>query len=113
VSAVFLQGDKLRGLGIKRDGRVLDVSKDNLRLNLRIQHPDYVCDAGGIRSGRPDALSAGNYQGRDGRRGGGGRCFLRESKNRRGEKHSVLEAGSRYFAAVQHTRASNPRFKFQ
>ncbi len=48
-SAVFLHGDKLHGVGIIRNGRVLDVGQDDLRINLRIQQLDYFGDAGGIR----------------------------------------------------------------
>jgi hypothetical protein len=102
-SAVFLQGDKLSGLGIIRDERVLDVGKDDLPIHLRIQHLDYFGDACGIRSCRTSALPAGKYQGRDGRRRGGGQCCLRENEDDCGEEHSSLEAGSRYCAAVQHT----------
>ena len=101
-SAVFLEGDKLRGFGIIRDGRVLDVGKDDRRINLRIQQLDYFGDACGIRSCRAGALPAGKYQGRDGCRGGDGQCCLREAEDDCGEKHSSLEAGSRYSAAVQH-----------
>lgn len=103
-SAVFPQGDKLRGVGIIRYGRSLDVGKDNLRINLCIQQLDYFCDACGIRSCWTGALPAGNYQGRDGRRRDDGQGFVGEAQDHGGEKHSSLKAGSRYFAAVQHTR---------
>ena len=93
-SPVFLQDNKLRGFGIIRDGGVLDVSKDDRRIELRIQHLDDLGDAWGIRSCWTVALPAGKYQGRDGRRGGDGQRCLREAEDDCGEKHPSLEAGS-------------------
>jgi hypothetical protein len=102
-SAVFLQGNKLRGFGIIRDGGVLDVGEDDRRINLRIQHLDDLSDACGIRSCWTGALPAGKYQGRDGGRSSGGQYCLREAEDDCGEKHPSLEAGPNYFTAVQHT----------
>jgi len=87
-SPVFLEGNKLRGFGIIRGGRVLDVSKDDRRVDLRIQHLDDLGDAWGVRSCWTVALPAGQYEGRDGRRGGNSQRCLREAENDGGEKHS-------------------------
>ena len=110
-AAVFLQRDQLAGIRVVNDGRALNVSDDDLPLDLRVQQFHDFADAGGIRSRRTLALSAREDQRRNGRGRGA-------SRNRRGadrerwsakregsnaENNSSLKTGAKYFTAVKHT----------